>query len=70
MGAVTFESAISRLKAHVYHTRLRLKDFLVDFDKLRKGEISPAQFKTGLSMAGEAMHPPLHPAASQSPACA
>jgi hypothetical protein len=29
-----------------------LADFLVDFDKLRKGEVYPANFLRGMSMAG------------------
>jgi hypothetical protein len=66
---VTFESAMRRLKQHVYKTRLRVKDFLQDFDRLRLGEISPAQFKSAMSMAG-ARPPPLpamHTALALSP---
>lgn len=60
-GEVTFDSAMTRLKKFVYRTRLRVKDFLVDFDKLRCGEISPAQFKSGLSMAGARNNCQMHP---------
>jgi hypothetical protein len=60
-GEVTFDSAMTRLKKFVYKTRLRLKDFIVDFDKLRCGEISPAQFKSGLSMAGARNDCQMHP---------
>jgi hypothetical protein len=51
-GNVTLESAMTRLKKLVYKNRLRLKDWLVDFDPLRKGEIHPNQFTRGMAMAG------------------
>ncbi|KAI8475036.1 MAG: flagellar associated protein [Monoraphidium minutum] len=48
----TLESAMTRLKKLVYKNRIRLRDFLVDFDKLRKGEAHPDNFLRGMSMAG------------------
>jgi hypothetical protein len=49
---VTLDSAMTRLKKLVYKNRLRLKDWLIDFDPLRKGEIHPNQFTRGMAMAG------------------
>ncbi|GBF96228.1 hypothetical protein Rsub_08773 [Raphidocelis subcapitata] len=49
---VTFESAMTRLKKFVFKTRLRPRDFLIDFDRLRKGEVHPDNFLRGMSMAG------------------
>eukprot|EP00877_Chromochloris_zofingiensis_P005200 jgi/Chrzof1/14681/Cz09g11260.t1 len=43
---------MTRLKKLVYKNRVRLRDFFVDFDKLRKGEIHPTHFTRGLAMAG------------------
>ncbi len=48
----TFESAMTRLKRIVYKQRIRIKEFLVDFDKLRGGFVYPNHFCTALSMAG------------------
>lgn len=42
--AATFESAMIRLKKLVYKQRVRVKDFLVDFDKLRSGFVHPNHF--------------------------
>ncbi|XRA99632.1 EF-hand domain-containing protein [Pycnococcus provasolii] len=36
----------------VYKNRIRLKEFFTDFDILRCGFITPAQFKSGFSVAG------------------
>ena len=44
--------AMRRLKKHVFRNRIRLRDFITDHDKLRKGLIFPGQFKTALSIAG------------------
>ncbi len=48
----SFESAMTRLKKVVYKNRVRVKEFLVDFDKLRGGFVYPNHFCTALSMAG------------------
>lgn len=42
---------MTRLKKVVYKTRVRIKDFIVDFDKLRSGFVHPNHFLTALSMA-------------------
>jgi len=48
----TFESAITRLKKLVFKQRVRLYEFLADFDKLRSGFVYPNHFLTALSIAG------------------
>jgi len=48
---VTFDSALTRLKKVVFKHRIRVKEFLVDFDKLRSGFIHPNNFLSALSMA-------------------
>ena len=50
--STTFESALTRLKKVVYKQRVRVKDFIADFDKLRSGFVHPNHFLTALSMAG------------------
>ncbi|KAF5836110.1 flagellar associated protein [Dunaliella salina] len=47
-----FESALTRLKKMVYKQRLRLYEFLADFDKLRSGFVYPNHFMSALSIAG------------------
>lgn len=47
-GETTFESALTRLKKIVYKNRVRVKEFLVDFDKLRSGFVHPNHFLTAL----------------------
>eukprot|EP00879_Flechtneria_rotunda_P009058 GHRR01009483.1.p1 GENE.GHRR01009483.1~~GHRR01009483.1.p1 ORF type:complete len:230 (+),score=78.34 GHRR01009483.1:148-837(+) len=49
---VDFDSSMTRLKKLVYKHRIRLREFLADFDKLRKGEILPSHFTRGMAMAG------------------
>ncbi|PNW87645.1 hypothetical protein CHLRE_02g142126v5 [Chlamydomonas reinhardtii] len=49
---VTLESAMKRLKQHVYKQRVRVKDFIMDFDKLNSGYVFPNHFLSALSMAG------------------
>jgi hypothetical protein len=39
------EDVMNRLRTVVLQRRLRVSDFLVDFDKLRAGTITPGQFK-------------------------
>mmetsp|Transcript_34539 Transcript_34539/g.87319 ORF Transcript_34539/g.87319 Transcript_34539/m.87319 type:complete len:240 (-) Transcript_34539:392-1111(-) len=51
-GETNFESALTRLKKVVYKNRVRVKEFLIDFDKLRSGFVYPNHFLTALSMAG------------------
>lgn len=48
---MTFESAMTRLKKVVFKNRIRIKDFVVDFDKLRSGFVHPNHFLSALSMA-------------------
>ncbi|GFR51960.1 hypothetical protein Agub_g14483 [Astrephomene gubernaculifera] len=52
VDTVTLESAMRRLKQHVFKNRLRVKDFLMDFDKLNSGYVFPNHFLSALSMAG------------------
>uniref|UniRef100_A0A7S0S8Q0 EF-hand domain-containing protein n=1 Tax=Mantoniella antarctica TaxID=81844 RepID=A0A7S0S8Q0_9CHLO len=40
------------IKDRVYKNRIRVKEFFADFDKLRCGSVTEAQFCSGLSMAG------------------
>ena len=49
---VTLESSMRKLKKLVYKNRIRLQEFLTDFDKLRKGEIHPSHFTRAMAMAG------------------
>mmetsp|Transcript_42091 Transcript_42091/g.51058 ORF Transcript_42091/g.51058 Transcript_42091/m.51058 type:complete len:230 (-) Transcript_42091:373-1062(-) len=43
---------LQKVKTAVYKNRIRIKEFFSDFDKLRCGNVSQSQFKSGLSMAG------------------
>lgn len=58
--AITIEGAMTRLKKHVYKQRVRVKDFIIDFDKLNSGFVHPNHFLTALNMAG--VHKHLEPA--------
>ena len=49
--AVTVDSALMRLKKLVFKNRVRVKDFIMDFDKLRTGFVHPNHFLSALSMA-------------------
>lgn len=49
---LSFDSAFTRLRKVVYKRRLRLKEFLQDFDGLRTGYMHANHFLSGLSMAG------------------
>ncbi|DBA80843.1 hypothetical protein WJX77_010114 [Trebouxia sp. C0004] len=51
-----YEVAEVKIKKVVYKNRIRLKEFFVDFDKLRSGFIFENQFLSGLSMAGLDKH--------------
>ena len=46
-----FDAAMTRLKKLVYVNRIRVKEFLADFDRLRTGFMNPSHFLSGLSMA-------------------
>ena len=46
---------ISQVKTEVYKNRIRIKDFFVDYDKLRSGSITRGQFQSGLSAARMAL---------------
>jgi hypothetical protein len=51
------EETVLKVQTKVYKERIRLKEFFVDFDKLRSGYITQAQFKSGLSMANLQLTP-------------
>ena len=55
--------AHSQVKTEVYKNRIRVKDFFVDYDKLRSGSITRGQFQSGLSAARMS----LSPAGAQTP---
>lgn len=46
------KDVVTKVMTKVFKNRIRIKEFFSDFDKLRCGHISQAQFKSGLSMAG------------------
>lgn len=48
----SFEESMNRLKKVVYKNRVRVKDFLCDFDRLRTGSMYENHFISGLSIAG------------------
>jgi hypothetical protein len=50
-----FEAAMTKLKKHVYKTRVRM-EFFQDFDKLRSGFVYPNHFLTALGLAGLDKH--------------
>lgn len=45
---ISLESAMRRLKQHVYKNRIRVKEFLMDFDKLNSGYCFPNHFRSAL----------------------
>jgi hypothetical protein len=48
----SFEESMNRLKKVVYKHRIRVKEFLSDFDRLRSGTMHENFFISALSMAG------------------
>lgn len=48
----SFDESMARVKAAVFTSRIRVKDFLCDFDRLRSGVIHENHFISGLSIAG------------------
>ena len=48
---VDVEDVLSRIRRMVKQERMRVKEFLTDFDKLRSGNISVHQLRQGLKMA-------------------
>eukprot|EP00892_Ulva_mutabilis_P008864 jgi/Ulvmu1/634/UM010_0004.1 len=48
----SFEESMTRLKKTVYKNRVRVKEFLSDFDRLRSGTMFENFFISGLSIAG------------------
>lgn len=42
---------ISKLQAKVKEFRIRIREFLRDFDLLRRGTITQSQFRSGLNIA-------------------
>jgi hypothetical protein len=51
VAEVTLESAMRRLKQHIYKQRVRVKDFLMDFDKLNSGYVFPNHFRSAMRWA-------------------
>ena len=49
---VDFDTLLNRLRLHVVRRRVRIMEFLRDFDRLRTGYVTKAKFITALSMAG------------------
>jgi hypothetical protein len=45
------KGVLDKIKHHVKINRVRLYNFLTDFDSLRKGEVTKAKFRTALDMA-------------------
>ncbi len=45
------EDLLAKLRRRTSEFRIRVEEFLRDFDKLRSGHITPAQFRLGLNMA-------------------
>ncbi|CAG9463323.1 unnamed protein product [Pedinophyceae sp. YPF-701] len=54
------QEAMKKCMALVYKTRIRIQDFFKDFDPLRSGLVSEAQFLRSLSSAGIDRHLPMH----------
>jgi hypothetical protein len=52
MQVCSFDESMTRLKKVVYKHRIRVKEFLSDFDRLRSGTMHENFFITALSMAG------------------
>lgn len=52
MQVCSFDESMNRLKRVVYKHRIRVKEFLSDFDRLRSGAMHENSFITALSMAG------------------
>lgn len=46
------ERGMHKLKKMVYKNRLRMKEYFVDWDKLRHGYVHSGQFTSGLGIAG------------------
>lgn len=49
---ITTDTAITRLQKLVYKNRIRVKEFIVDFDRLKSGYVHTNHFMSALSMAG------------------
>jgi hypothetical protein len=48
----SLDESMTRLKKVVYSKRIRVKEFLSDFDRLRSGVLHENHFISGLSIAG------------------
>ncbi len=46
-----FEDAMARIRKKVKEQRIRVAEFMKDFDKLRHGNITKDQFRLALGMA-------------------
>eukprot|EP01062_Namystynia_karyoxenos_P047664 TRINITY_DN3606_c2_g1_i1.p1 TRINITY_DN3606_c2_g1~~TRINITY_DN3606_c2_g1_i1.p1 ORF type:complete len:958 (+),score=413.58 TRINITY_DN3606_c2_g1_i1:106-2874(+) len=57
-GVLQLDEVIDDIQAQVLTNRVRLTEFFRDFDQLRTGDITPAQFASGLSMARIELDPP------------
>ena len=51
-GAQTLEEVLDKVKAKVAKDSVRVRDFFVDADKLRKGHVPASKFRTGVDGAG------------------
>lgn len=47
-----FEKAMTRLKKLVFTQRLRLSEFITDYDRLKSGFVFPNHFLSAMSIAG------------------
>ena len=52
MQVCSFDESLVRLKKVVYKNRIRVHEFLSDFDRLRSGVMHENNFISGLSIAG------------------
>jgi hypothetical protein len=51
-STMAFDDSMVRLKKTVYKSRIRVKEFMTDFDRLRSGFVHSNHFLSALSMAG------------------
>jgi hypothetical protein len=48
----SIENLIDRIRSYVIMQRIRIKEYFIDFDKLRKGKVTEQKMKTVLSQLG------------------
>ena len=51
-GGICTAQLLLKIQNQIARRRIRIKEFFADYDKLRKGFVSPDKFKTAVSMAG------------------